>query len=73
LRILDEAGFVTVRAEGQKRLYSLRPDPFREIENWLTGYRHLWEERLDRFDAALKAKRSAQTGKKRRTGKGVRK
>jgi DNA-binding transcriptional ArsR family regulator len=53
LRILLEAGFVTVRPDGQRRLYSLRPDPFREIDDWLASYRQLWEVRLDRFGAAL--------------------
>jgi DNA-binding transcriptional ArsR family regulator len=53
LRILEEAGFVTMRPDGQRRLYSLRPEPFRELEAWLSGYRSLWEKRLDRFAAAL--------------------
>lgn len=38
LRILHEAGFVAVRADGQRRLYSLRPEPFREIDAWLRRY-----------------------------------
>jgi DNA-binding transcriptional ArsR family regulator len=53
LRILHESGFVTVRPEGQRRLYALRPEPFRELEAWLGDYRRLWEARLDRFGAAL--------------------
>ena len=56
LRILLEAGFVTVRPDGQRRLYSLRPDPFREIDDWLANYRQLWEARLDRFGVALEAR-----------------
>jgi DNA-binding transcriptional ArsR family regulator len=57
LRILHEAGFVTVRPEGQRRLYALQPEPFRELEAWLSDYRQLWEARLDRFGAALEARR----------------
>lgn len=56
LRILLEAGFVRVRPDGQRRLYSLRPDPFREIDEWLADYRQLWEARLDRFGAALESR-----------------
>ncbi|SNT00074.1 transcriptional regulator, ArsR family [Sphingomonas laterariae] len=59
LRILHEAGFVVVRPDGQRRLYSLKPDPFRELDDWLAKYRGLWEARLDRFGAAL-ATRQAQ-------------
>jgi DNA-binding transcriptional ArsR family regulator len=53
LRILHESGFVSVRADGQKRLYSLKPEPFRELDDWLRQYRKLWEARLDRFEVAL--------------------
>lgn len=59
LRILHEAGFVAMRPDGQRRLYSLKPEPFREIEDWLAPYRALWEARLDRFGAALEARQGA--------------
>lgn len=58
LRILSEAGFVTMRPDGQRRLYSLTPDPFRKIDEWLAQYRTLWEKRLDRFGEALEAQQS---------------
>lgn len=58
LKILLEAGFVRVRPEGQRRLYSLRPDPFQEIDAWLANYRRLWEARLDRFGVALEARKN---------------
>jgi DNA-binding transcriptional ArsR family regulator len=47
LRVLREAGLVEVRAEAQRRVYSLRPDPLAEIDAWLGAYRALWEQRLD--------------------------
>ncbi len=57
LRILHEAGFVTVRPQGQRRYYALKPEPFRELDDWLAKYRGLWEARLDRFGAALERQR----------------
>ena len=63
LRILHEAGFVTVRPDGQRRLYSLRAEPFRELDAWLATYRQLWNERLDRFGTALEARRKRGTTK----------
>jgi DNA-binding transcriptional ArsR family regulator len=66
LRILGEAGFVTMRPDGPRRLYSLRPEPFRAIDHWVEGYRTLWEGRLDRFDQALKRRRKARGGKERK-------
>lgn len=53
LRILMEAGFVQMRPAGTQRLYSLRAEPFRELDTWVALYRNLWETRLDRFGAAL--------------------
>lgn len=61
LRILLAAGFVTMRPDGQRRLYSLRPEPFRELEAWVASYRRLWEERLDRFGRAVAEKQRART------------
>jgi DNA-binding transcriptional ArsR family regulator len=59
LRILHEAGFVSMRPDAQRRLYSLRPEPFRELDKWLAQYRGLWEARLDRFGAALEKQQSS--------------
>jgi len=53
LAILQDAQFVVVRPEGRRRLYALRPEPFRELDEWMMGYRAMWEGRLDRFAAAL--------------------
>jgi DNA-binding transcriptional ArsR family regulator len=47
LRVLREAGLVEVRHDAQFRVYSLRPEPLAEIDDWLGRYRALWEQRLD--------------------------
>jgi DNA-binding transcriptional ArsR family regulator len=47
LRVLREAGLVEVRQEAQRRVYSLRPEPLAEIDDWLGQYRARWEQRLD--------------------------
>jgi DNA-binding transcriptional ArsR family regulator len=65
LRILSEAGFVQVRADGQRRLYSLRPEPFQQLDSWVSRYRSLWEGRLDRFGAALQRGREAKPPRER--------
>src|ERR1700732_2675031 len=53
LAILQDAQFVVVRPEGRQRLSALRPEPFRELDDWMMGYRAMWEARLDRFAAEL--------------------
>jgi DNA-binding transcriptional ArsR family regulator len=47
LRVLREAGLVEVRQEAQRRVYSLRPQPLAEIDQWLSRYRALWKQRMD--------------------------
>jgi DNA-binding transcriptional ArsR family regulator len=53
LRILQDAGYVAVRADAQRRLYALRPEPFQAIDAWMDDYRRLWDARLDRFGAVV--------------------
>ena len=47
LRVLREAGLVVARREAQRRVYSLRPQPLSELDEWLGRYRALWNQRLD--------------------------
>ncbi len=53
LRVLREAGLVTVRVDGPRRWYALRAEPLAELDAWLAPYRWLWESRLDRLGAHL--------------------
>ena len=66
LGILHEAGFVSVRPDGQRRLYALEPERFIELDEWLSKYRSLWEARLDRFGAALEARRKKRKKERRK-------
>src|SRR5688572_15437534 len=66
LAILAEARFVQSRRDGRRRLYALRPEPFRELDEWTRRYRDLWEARLDRFAAELDRRRKARAKDKGR-------
>jgi len=70
LRILHDRGFVRVRAEGQRRLYSLRPQPFRDLDRWIQDYRDLVEDRLDRLERLVESDRSASHSPKREPRRG---
>jgi DNA-binding transcriptional ArsR family regulator len=54
LRVLSEVGLVRCRAEGRRRLYSLAPEHFRPLREWLVKYEQVWNERMDRMDDYLK-------------------
>ncbi|NYJ74843.1 ArsR/SmtB family transcription factor [Allobranchiibius huperziae] len=58
LRVLREAGLVDVHAEGQRRIYSLRPQGLTELDGWLTPYRDLWSRRLDALHTEVARGRS---------------
>jgi DNA-binding transcriptional ArsR family regulator len=70
LRILHDRGFVRVRADGQRRLYSLRPQPFRDIDRWVHDYRDLVEDRLDRLEQLVESDRSRSISPKREPRRG---
>jgi DNA-binding transcriptional ArsR family regulator len=53
LKLLREAGLVRVRADGQRRLYSLEPRQLAEIETWLRPHLNFWRDRLDALEDHL--------------------
>jgi len=53
LRVLRDAGLVTVTPDGQRRLYSIDPRPLVEVEEWLEPYRRFWSEKLDALEQHL--------------------
>ena len=53
LKLLREAGLVSVRADGQRRLYRMEPAGLSELETWLAPYRRFWADRLSRLDDHL--------------------
>ena len=69
LRVLREAGFVESTVDAQRRLYRLKPEPFRELDTWLDQFRRFWsthidalERYLDRMDPPSATKRNAEKG-----------
>ena len=53
LRVLREAGLVEVRRDAQRRLYRLRAEPLRELDEWLEPYRAELAGRLDSLERHL--------------------
>ncbi len=64
LRVLRENGFVTVRADGARRLYAVDTAPLQDVDAWLDRFRRSWDQRLDALATELaRGKRD-----RRRTG-----
>ena len=47
LRVLKEAGLVSVARSGRNRIYELRPAPLLAVQDWLARYERFWIARLD--------------------------
>lgn len=63
LRILRENGFVSVRPEGTRRLYAVRPDGLRDVDEWVDRFRRFWTPPLDAL--ATELARGRRTKRKR--------
>lgn len=61
LKVLRDAGLVTVRAEGQRRIHSVDPAGFDELEAWLSRTRRFWSQRLDALERELRAEDTASS------------
>ena len=53
LRVLREAGLVTVRKDAQRRVYELEAAPLSELDAWLAPYREKWTKSLDALERHL--------------------
>jgi len=53
LKVLRDAGLVEVRRDAQRRLYRLRAEPLRELDEWLEPYRAEMTWRLDSLERHL--------------------
>ncbi len=53
LKVLREAGVVSVRKDAQRRIYRLNSGGLSEIEGWLEKVREFWNGRLDELERVL--------------------
>jgi DNA-binding transcriptional ArsR family regulator len=64
LGVLRSNGFVHVRVDGPRRIYSLDPAPLQAIDAWLDGFRRFWTQRLDALGTEIaRGKRERDTGR----------
>jgi DNA-binding transcriptional ArsR family regulator len=63
LRVLREAGLVSVRRSGRNRVYELRPAPLRAVRDWLARYERFWTDRLEELAEFVEAEKSEKRRK----------
>ena len=67
LRVLREAGLVEARVDAQRRVYRIRAEPLREVDEWLAPFRHFWSARVDALERHLDRQEKKTRPKKRKT------
>lgn len=53
LAILKESGILKMEKRGQKRIYSINPNPILELNKWASDTAALWDRRFDALDSVL--------------------
>ena len=53
LRILTECELVKQEYQGREIYYTLEIQKMKEIDNWLSQFRKVWEDRFDKLDNLL--------------------
>jgi DNA-binding transcriptional ArsR family regulator len=66
LKVLREARLVSVRVEGQRRIYELDPAGLAELDQWLMRVRRFWSGRLDILERQLRGASPKPKPRKRR-------
>jgi DNA-binding transcriptional ArsR family regulator len=53
LKVLRRAGVIQQRVDGQRRMYSVRPEAVLTISAWTMSHRDFWQSSLDRLEQVL--------------------
>lgn len=54
LKVLERAGLISRGRQAQWRPCRIEVEPLEEVDDWMTAYRRLWNERYDRLDDYLR-------------------
>src|ERR1051326_5494537 len=67
LNVLKEAGLVSERRDGTRRLYRARPEGLTELKAFLEGF---WDERLQALKREAELEERSKRGRQRQAGCG---
>jgi DNA-binding transcriptional ArsR family regulator len=54
IKVLEQAGLITRSRTAQQRPCRLSPEGLKEVDDWMSAYRDIWNGRLDRLETYLK-------------------
>lgn len=53
IKVLTESELVTQAKQGREIYYQLNPKKMRELDQWISQFKALWEDRFDQLDQLL--------------------
>lgn len=54
LKVLSDYGILEVKAEANRRIYKLRPEPFQALDSWARSFTRVMEDRFNNLDDYLR-------------------
>ncbi len=54
LKVLSDNGIVDMKAEANRHIYKLRPEPFQALDSWVKSFQRVMEERFDNLEDYLR-------------------
>lgn len=54
LKVLSDNGILEVKADANRRIYKLRPEPFQALDSWVKSFRRIMEDRFDNLEDYLR-------------------
>jgi DNA-binding transcriptional ArsR family regulator len=64
LKVLHDAGLVNQRSQGTQRLYTLNPEPLKDMSEWLHEFEGFWNQKLDALAQYLNSTKGKRKGGK---------
>lgn len=56
VKILYNAGFIYIEEKGRQRYCTLKPDGFKQLQEWMAYFNTFWTEKLDKLEVLLRQK-----------------
>ena len=56
IKILYNAGFISIRDIGRERYCTLKQDGFKELQNWISYFDKFWTSKLKKLETLLNKK-----------------
>jgi DNA-binding transcriptional ArsR family regulator len=61
IKILENAGFISIKDIGRERYCILRPDGFENLQDWINYFEDFWSEKRKKLEKLLKKREAGKS------------